>query len=150
MFMPMMTLCMNVSAGSKDPRYRLNPDLAPAPNTDRIGRFEAINVVTGETLWVNETQFGVLSVLATGGDVLFAGDTQRRFRAYDQGTGETLWETILGGPVTGFPISYAVDSQQYVAVAVAGGGGAINAWVGLSGDRTARQGGNTLYVFKLP
>ncbi|MEM9740782.1 MAG: PQQ-binding-like beta-propeller repeat protein [Pseudomonadota bacterium] len=150
LFMPLMTLCMNVMASPKDPRYGLLPQLLPAPNTDKIGRLEAFDIETGETRWVNETRFGVLSVLATGGDLLFAGDTQRRFRAYDQSTGETLWETILGGPVTGFPISYGVDGEQYVAVAVGGGGGAINAWVSLSGDRTTRQGGNTLYVFKLP
>ena len=27
-----------------------------------------------------------------------------------------LWEINLGSPVTGFPISYAVDGKQYVAV----------------------------------
>ena len=150
MFMPMMTLCMNVSAGETDPRYKLNPELALAPNTAKVGRLEAIHVETGETLWVNEAEHGVMSVLATGGDILFAGDSQRRFRAYDQETGEVLWEKILGGPVTGFPISYAVDGVQYVAVAVGGGGGAINAWTFMSQDRSTRQGGNTLYVFKLP
>ena len=150
MFMPMMTLCMNVSAGSKDPRYRLNPELALAPNTDKVGRLEAIHVETGETLWANESQHGVMTVLATGGELLFAGDSQRRFRAYDQDTGEVLWERILGGPVTGTPISYAVNGDQYIAVSVGGGGGAINAWTFMSKDRTTRQGGNTLYVFKLP
>jgi alcohol dehydrogenase (cytochrome c) len=150
MFMPMMTLCMNVAAGSQDPRYRLNPQLALAPNIDKVGRLEAIDVETGETLWVNESEHGVLTVLATGGDLLFAGDSQRRFRAYDQTTGAVLWEKILGGPVTGTPITYAVDGQQYVAVSVGGGGGAINAWTFMAKDRTTRQGGNTLYVFKLP
>ena len=150
MFMPMTTLCMNVAAGSRDPRYRLNPDLALAPNTDNVGRLEAIDVETGETLWVNETRHGVLSVLATGGDLLFAGDSQRRFRAYDQNTGAVLWEKILGGPVTGTPISYAANGDQYVAVSVGGGAGAINAWTFMSNDRSTRQGGNTLYVFRLP
>ena len=140
---------MNVSAGSKDPRYRLNPQLALAPNTDKVGRLEAIHVETGETLWVNESEHGVLTVLATAGDLLFAGDSQRRFRAYDQNTGAVLWEKILGGPVTGTPISYAVNGEQYIAVSVGGGGGAINAWTFMAKDRTTRQGGNTLYVFKL-
>ena len=27
-----------------------------------------------------------------------------------------LWEINLGSPVTGFPITYAVDGVQYVAV----------------------------------
>ncbi|MCG8440167.1 MAG: PQQ-binding-like beta-propeller repeat protein [Caulobacterales bacterium] len=150
MFMPMMNICMNVSASPDDPRYGLKPQLLRTPGEERVGRLEAIHVETGETRWVHETAHGVLSVLATGGDLLFAGDSQRRFRAYDLDTGNILWERILGGPVTGFPISYAVDGEQYVAVAVGGGGGAIGAWTFIAGDRTTRQGGNTLYVFKLP
>ena len=39
-----------------------------------------------------------------------------RFRAHDHETGEVLWEVKLGSPVTGFPISYAVDGRQHVAV----------------------------------
>ncbi|MEM8935221.1 MAG: PQQ-binding-like beta-propeller repeat protein [Pseudomonadota bacterium] len=149
MFLPMVNLCMNVVASPEDPRYGLLPELLLGPEDDTIGRLEAIDVETGETRWVNKPRFGVLSVLATAGDLLFAGDTQRRFRAYDQETGEVLWEKILGGPVSGFPVTYAVDGDQYVAVAVGGGGGAILPWTALSGDKTTRQGGHTLYVFKL-
>ena len=37
-------------------------------------------------------------------------------KAYSQETGEVLWEVNLGSPVTGYPITYAVDGTQYVAV----------------------------------
>ena len=36
--------------------------------------------------------------------------------AYSPETGEVLWEVNLGAPVTGYPITYAVDGTQYVAV----------------------------------
>ena len=41
---------------------------------------------------------------------------RRRFRAFDDRTGEVLWEINLGSSVSGFPITYAVDGRQYVAV----------------------------------
>ncbi|MEO0465655.1 MAG: PQQ-binding-like beta-propeller repeat protein [Pseudomonadota bacterium] len=149
MFMPMLNLCMNAIASPKDPRYGVIPDFVRTPGEDMLGRLEAIHVETGETLWKNDSPYGVLATLATQGDLLFAGDTNRRFRAYDQDTGEVLWEKILGGAVSGFPITYSVDGEQYVAVAVGNGGGAVGLWTMLSGDRTNRQSGNALYVFKL-
>ena len=57
-----------------------------------------------------------LSLVATGGGLVFGGDSNGRFRAFDQETGEVLWEINLGSPVSGFPITYAVDGRQYVAV----------------------------------
>ncbi|MEM6534923.1 MAG: PQQ-binding-like beta-propeller repeat protein [Pseudomonadota bacterium] len=148
MFMPMLNLCMDVVASPKDPRYGLLPKFVKTPGEEHLGRLEAIDVETGETRWINESRHGVLSVLSTGGDLLFAGDTNRRFRAYDQATGDVVWETILGGPVSGFPISYAVNGEQYIAVA-AGSGGAVPLWAMLSGVRSLPPGGNALYVFKL-
>ena len=44
-------------------------------------------------------------------------------RALDQETGAVLWEINLGSPVVGFPITYAVDGRQYVAVNTGAGGG---------------------------
>jgi alcohol dehydrogenase (cytochrome c) len=56
-------------------------------------------------------------VLATGGDVLFAGGTNdRMFRAFDAKTGKVLWETPAASGITGVPVSFAVDGKQYVAV----------------------------------
>ena len=60
----------------------------------------------------------MMSVVATGGGLLFAGDTNGRFRAFDQDSGKILWETNLGAPVTGYPITYSVRGKQYVAVSV--------------------------------
>ena len=46
----------------------------------------------------------------------FGGDVNGRFRAFEDTSGEILWEINLGSPVSGFPITYAVDGRQYVAV----------------------------------
>ena len=57
-----------------------------------------------------------MSLVATGGGLVFGGDVNGRFRALDHETGDVLWEINLGSAVTGFPITYAVDGQQFVAV----------------------------------
>ena len=56
------------------------------------------------------------AVLATAGDLVFRGDLNRRFKAFDAETGKVLWETIVGGIVSVSTITYAVNGKQYVAV----------------------------------
>ncbi len=60
----------------------------------------------------------------------------------------TLWEVNLGSSVTGFPITYAVDGRQYVAVStgVAGTSGGL---LGLTPELRPSFG-NNLFVFALP
>src|SRR5262249_24106353 len=56
------------------------------------------------------------SALVTAGDLLFWGDLNRRFRAFDADSGKILWETVLGGAIQMSTITYAVNGRQYVAV----------------------------------
>jgi alcohol dehydrogenase (cytochrome c) len=87
---------------------------------DHIGELQAWNVDTGKREWT--TNMPGMSqmwgpVLATGGGVLFAGGTNdRMFRAYDAKTGKILWEFPMASGVTGVPVSFQVDGQQYIAV----------------------------------
>jgi alcohol dehydrogenase (cytochrome c) len=66
----------------------------------------------------------------------------------DQRTGKVLWEVNLGSHVTGYPISYAVNGRQYVAVST----GPSLATSGLNAlTPELRPGtGNVLFVFALP
>src|SRR5690606_15149898 len=70
------------------------------------------------------------------------------FRAYDQETGEILWEVNLGAPVNGYPITYAVDGQQYVAVSTGGSGLAFG--LARRAPETRPGRGDQLYLLKLP
>ena len=56
------------------------------------------------------------AVLATAGDLVFWGDLDHMFRAFDADSGKILWETTLNGPVQNSTITYAVNGKQYVAV----------------------------------
>ena len=114
-----------------------------APGTDNLGTVRAISVETGETSWLYEQRAGTMSLVATGGGLVFGGDSNGRFRAFDDETGEVLWEINLGSPVSGYPITYAVDGRQYVVVNT--GAGSIN----LTPDLRPSRGSN-LFVFALP
>ena len=114
-----------------------------APGTDNLGTVRAISVETGKTEWLYQQRAGTMSLVATGGGLIFGGDSNGRFRAHDHATGEVLWEVNLGSSVSGYPITYSVDGVQYVAVNT--GGGQINLTPELHPSR-----GTNLFVFALP
>ncbi|OFW12855.1 MAG: hypothetical protein A3H29_01730 [Acidobacteria bacterium RIFCSPLOWO2_02_FULL_67_21] len=85
---------------------------------DGYGAIQAFDPQTGERKWefkmVDVTDSGVLS---TASDLMFAGGREGYFFALDARTGEPLWKASVGGQVSSGPMSYAVDSRQYVAIA---------------------------------
>jgi alcohol dehydrogenase (cytochrome c) len=89
------------------------------PNADHIGELQAWNLDTGQKAWAHNFENSQLwgPVLATAGDVLFAGGTNDRFfRAFDAASGKTLWEFRTGSGVNGVPVSFQIDGKQYIAV----------------------------------
>ena len=46
----------------------------------------------------------MMSLVATGGGLVFGGDANGRFKALDDRTGKVLWEMNLGSMVSGYPI----------------------------------------------
>ena len=116
------------------------------PGEDDLGTVYAVSAETGRTVWLHEQRAATMSVMATGGGLVFGGDVNGRFRALDQETGAVLWEINLGSPVVGFPITYAVDGRQYVAVNTGAGGG-----INLRMTPELRPSvGSVLFVFALP
>ncbi len=90
--------------------------------------------------------------MATRGGVIFAGDADRWFRAYDQTDGHVLWKVRLNDVVNAFPVTYSVKGKQYVAV-VTGccGNGRINNMHQLTPEiQVPRPGGAAVWVFALP
>src|SRR3984885_12160300 len=120
MYYGLQNTCSNVTATSEKPQlgvlYAISNKDQIAPGTDKIGTIYAISAETGKTTWKYEQRAGMMSIVATGGGLIFAGDTIGRFRAFDHENGKILWEVNLGSPVTGYPITYSVDGKQYVAV----------------------------------
>ena len=115
----------------------------------KVGRLTAVSASTGQLLWTYDQRAAIGSVLTTGGGLVFAGDFHRYFRAFDAQTGEVLWELPLSGSVTGYPISYAVDGKQYVAVGAGDGTFGQRHLAELYPELKAPEGSNILMVFAL-
>jgi quinoprotein glucose dehydrogenase len=61
--------------------------------------------------------------IVTAGGVVFIGATvyDHKFRAFDSGTGELLWETDLPFAGVATPSTYMIDGRQFVVIAASGG-----------------------------
>jgi glucose dehydrogenase len=59
-------------------------------------------------------------VLATAGNLLFTGEGNGNFDAFDSRTGELLWQFNCGAGVNAPPVTYMVEGKQYIAVAAGG------------------------------
>ena len=114
-----------------------------------VGRIDAISLETGRTLWSWETRVSNYSpVLSTESNLLFNGDMDRYVRAFDQETGQVLWQTRLASQAMGATVSFGVEGRQYIAIAA--GGGYNAGGLGMTPEADALSGNNTVYVFALP
>lgn len=103
------------------------------------GRLAAVNIDNGKMVWKADTDQPLMGgVLATGGNLVFTGEGNGHFNAYDARNGKKLWSFQAGAGVNSPPVSYMVDGKQYIAVA-AGGNNQLNF-----------KRGNNIIVFALP
>ena len=91
------------------------------PTEEQWGNVSAVDYNTGKIRWKAKTQQPMIGgIMATAGGVVFAGEGNGLFKAYDSATGNTLWKFQAGAGVNAPPVSYTVDGKQYIAVAAGG------------------------------
>ena len=125
-----------------------------APASDgNMGRVSAYRVKDLKPVWTFQQRAPFLtSSMTTAGGIGFVGDWDRTFRAFDVKTGKTLWKTRLGTTAQGFPTTFTVDGEQFVAVPTGYNGGSpqIRPSSMFAFERNRPLVGHAVYVFALP
>jgi alcohol dehydrogenase (cytochrome c) len=120
---------------------------------DGLGELLAMDV-NGKILWRHRTRTPPNTAALTMGDgLVLEGHWDRYFRVYDAATGKILYTSPrMPTLVQGFPITYAVNGRQYIAVPVGTGGGSWASSMVTDTIPEARipQATNSVFVFALP
>jgi PQQ-dependent dehydrogenase (methanol/ethanol family) len=91
------------------------------PEEEQWGNVTAVDYNTGDIRWQVKTEQPMIGgVLATAGGLVFTGEGNGQFKAYDAETGAVLWNFQAGAGVNAPPASYTVDGKQYIVVAAGG------------------------------
>jgi len=91
------------------------------PGGIQAGNVTAVDYDTGKIKWqVKTPQPMIGGILATAGGLVFTGESNGWFKAYDAKDGKVLWKFHAGAGVNAPPSSYMVGGKQYIAVAAGG------------------------------
>jgi alcohol dehydrogenase (cytochrome c) len=83
-----------------------------------FGFMKAIDPATGEIKQTFQHTSPTWSgVLSTAGGLVFSGDAEGNFIAFDAASLKPLWHFQMGGAVYAAPMAFAVDGKEYVAIA---------------------------------
>jgi alcohol dehydrogenase (cytochrome c) len=94
---------------------------AVIPGAQQSGNVTAVDYNTGKIAWQVKTPEPMIGgILATAGGVVFAGEGNGQFKAYDAKSGSILWHFQAGAGVNAPPSSYTIGGKQYVVVAAGG------------------------------
>jgi alcohol dehydrogenase (cytochrome c) len=88
---------------------------------ESAGNVTAVDYNTGKIKWQVKTPEPMIGgILATDGGLVFAGEGNGLFKAYDANDGKVLWQFQAGAGVNAPPSSYTVDGKQYIVVGAGG------------------------------
>jgi alcohol dehydrogenase (cytochrome c) len=80
----------------------------------------ALDGFTGKRVWqykeTGSNHYGP-GLVSNGGGIVFAAEQMGQFTALDAKTGKVLWHFNTGAVITASPITYAVDGDEFVAIA---------------------------------
>jgi alcohol dehydrogenase (cytochrome c) len=115
-----MTYTVN-STPYPDGKLWLGGAFTSIPGGIQAGNVTAVDYNTGKIKWqVKTPQPMIGGILTTAGGVVFAGEANGWFKAYDSSNGKVLWEFQAGAGVNAPPSSYSVGGKQYVVVGAGG------------------------------
>ncbi|MDH3245750.1 MAG: PQQ-dependent dehydrogenase, methanol/ethanol family [Saprospiraceae bacterium] len=124
-----------------------NPDnktLEDSLASRNFGKLIAWNPITQKEAWSVWQKSSWNAGVLTTDDLVFQGNAEGEFCAYDAAMGDKLWSYSLETGIVASPITYEVDGVQYVSILV-GWGGVMGIW----SKFTKQINPGTLYTFAL-
>jgi len=117
----LMTFTNEKSSPAIPGQIRLGSTFKNVPHGLQNGTLTAIDVNSGKIAW-NDTfpQPMIGGALATAGNLVFTGEGDGWFDAFNAKSGKRLWRFNLGAGVNAPPIAYSVGGREYIAVAAGG------------------------------
>jgi len=109
-----------------------------------FGKLIAWNPVTQKEEWSVWQKSSWNAGVLTTDELVFQGNAEGKFSAYDAVSGEEVWSYPLETGIIASPITYEVDGIQYVSILV-GWGGVMGIWFKF----TEQVNPGTLYTFAL-
>ena len=113
----------------------------PAIGAKYSGTLSAVDSRTNRIVWQNKTPYSIgqgSGALVTASGLLFHGEPDGNVQAFDARNGKRLWQWQAGAGADAPAITYEVDGEQFVAIAV--GGLSI---------QTASANGDMIWAFSL-
>ena len=91
------------------------------PGEAQWGNITAVDYNTGKIKWQVKTPEPMIGgILATAGGLVFTGEGNGKFAAYNSSNGKELWSFRAGAGVNAPPSTYMVDGKQYIVVGAGG------------------------------
>ena len=148
-YVPVIDACARFKRGPvvyRESMFYLGGE-ADVRSYEQTGYVKAIDPATGSEVWSWRGQHPmVASVLSTAGGLVFTGEPNGRFNAWDARTGAMVWSYQTGNGIHSNPVTYSVRGKQYIAVPTGWGG-----WLeGYAPEMYGAPRGSALFVFALP
>jgi plastocyanin len=120
---------------------QLGKAVGPPVGAKYSGTLSAVDSRSNKIVWQKQLPYSIgqgSGTLATASGLVFHGQPDGNFQAYDGRSGELLWQWQTGAGADAPAVTYEVDGEQYVAVA--SGGVAI---------QTTSANGDMIWAFSL-
>jgi putative heme-binding domain-containing protein len=130
-YVPITEWCIGMSTTSNKRQMlssgvELSHKTHPDVEDGMMGRVQAFDVANQKLGWTfDQTTPPSTGLLATAGGLVFSGDIDPSMKAFDDATGELLWQAPLDESPSSSLVTYSINGTQYVAVVV----GMTNNWV---------------------
>jgi alcohol dehydrogenase (cytochrome c) len=102
----------------------------PVIGARRFGTLTAMDTLSNKIAWQRMMPYAISAgsgTMVTAGGVLFHGEPDGNFQAYDARTGDLLWQFQTGFGADGAIVSYQIEGEQYVAIPTGGTSLALSA-----------------------